>query len=70
MQPVAPVEDWDLLIKEISQNHVPGLVLQRATDAELKRLAGLDGLECLALIDAQITDDGLAPLKGLTGFGA
>lgn len=68
VQPVGPVEDWDVLINEINQNHVPGLVLQQATEAELKRWTGLGGLECLALINAQITDDGLAPLKGLTGL--
>jgi len=68
VQPVAPVEDWDVLIKEMSQNHVPGFGLHRATDADLKQLAGLAGLEFLDLTDAQITDDSLAHLKGLTGL--
>jgi beta-lactamase regulating signal transducer with metallopeptidase domain/Leucine-rich repeat (LRR) protein len=68
VQPVAPVEDWDAVIKEVSRNHVPGLVLQRATDADLERLAGLGGLEFLVLNDARITDDGLTALKGLTAL--
>jgi len=68
VKPVAPVEDWDLVIKEVSQNHIPGLWLNRATDADLERLAGLGELEFLVLTDAQITDDGLAYLKGLTGL--
>jgi beta-lactamase regulating signal transducer with metallopeptidase domain/Leucine-rich repeat (LRR) protein len=66
VQPAGPVENWDLLIREMSQSSVPGLKLERATDPDLRRLAGLTGLQFLDLTGAPVTDTGLAHLKGLT----
>jgi Leucine-rich repeat (LRR) protein len=66
VQPSAPVKDWDLLVREISQNKVPGLKLGSATDSDVSHLAGLTGLRCLDLSGTKITDAGLEHLKGLS----
>ncbi len=65
-----PVEDWDLLIKEMSQNRIPGLRLGQATDSDLRHVADCAGLEFLDLRfnSRGVTDAGLAHLKGLTGL--
>jgi beta-lactamase regulating signal transducer with metallopeptidase domain/Leucine-rich repeat (LRR) protein len=68
VQPSAPVKDWDLLGREISQNKVPGLKLGSATDSDVSHLAGLTGLRWLDLSGTQVTDAGLEHLKGLTGL--
>jgi Leucine-rich repeat (LRR) protein/beta-lactamase regulating signal transducer with metallopeptidase domain len=62
------VKDWDLLVREIEQNQVPGLRVEGATDADVKRLAGLTGLRFLGFGGPQFTDRGLADLKDLTGL--
>jgi len=49
VQPLAPVTDWDLLIREMSEKKVPGLRLKVATDSDLSHLAGLTGLQYLDL---------------------
>ena len=68
VEPTGLVEDWDLLLREMSQVSIPGLKLERATDADLKRLAGFAGLEFLDLTNTLVTDAGLEHLKGLTGL--
>jgi internalin A len=68
VKPVVPVEDWDLLIREMSQNSVPALKLEWATDSDLSHLAAFTGLPFLDLNGAKITDAGLAHLEGLTGL--
>lgn len=65
VEPAGPVEDWNLIIREMSQNSVPGLRL-RATDSDLRHLAGLTGLEFLDLTNAQITDASLVHLEAMT----
>jgi len=65
VQPSTPVNDWDLLTREISQNEVPGLRLE-AVDSDLKQLAGLVKLRSLDLRFSKITDAGLAYLKGMS----
>ena len=65
VKPAAPVTDWDLLVREINQNKVPGLALGSATDSDLKHLADLTELQHLDLAGTQITDAGLVHLKGL-----
>lgn len=67
VQPVAPVKDWDLVLKELNANRVPGLKLAPDTaDSDLQHLAGLTGLEYLSLADTQVTGTGLVHLRGLT----
>jgi len=66
--PVRPVEDWVLLIREMSQNNIPGLILAPATDSDLGHLAGFTGLQFLDLQNTEITDGGLAHIEGLTGL--
>ena len=67
VQPSAPVADWDLLIREMSEKKIPGLVLTQATDSDLSYSAGLTGLQFLGLDrSTQVTDAGLAHLAGLT----
>jgi len=66
VQPSVPVQDWDLLIRELDRNGVPGLRLPLATNSDMEHLAGLSGLKYLDLMSSQITDAGLAHLKGLT----
>jgi len=61
----ARVKDWDLLVQELSKNHVPGLVLAATNDADLKQLAGLAELRLLNLETSKMTDGGLAHLKGM-----
>jgi len=70
VQPWVPVKenDWDLLVREISEAKVPGLELNRTTDSEAKHLAGLTDLLWLWLQDAEVTDAGLESLKTLTGL--
>lgn len=68
VKPSAPVQNWDLLVREISKNKVPGLVLGSATDSDVQHLAGLTELQHLDLGGTQITDAGLAHLKGLRGL--
>jgi len=68
VQPTAPVKDWDLLVKEMTQNGVPGLHLAQATDSDLRLLTGLTGLQFLDLSNSPVTDAGLAYLKGVTGL--
>ncbi|MCK4292302.1 MAG: ankyrin repeat domain-containing protein, partial [Planctomycetes bacterium] len=58
VKPLAPVNDWDVLVREISQNEVPGLRLD-AADSDLKQLAGLAKLRSLNLsnrMNSKITD--------------
>ena len=62
------VIDWDLLVREIEENKVPGLALlanTTATDSDWRRLTDCTGLKRLDLNDAA-TDAGLAYLKGMT----
>jgi beta-lactamase regulating signal transducer with metallopeptidase domain len=66
VQPQDAVVDWDLLVREIRENKVPGLKLDRATDSDVKRLADLTGLRHLDLIGTKVTDSGLENLKDLT----
>jgi hypothetical protein len=68
VQPPSPVKDWDLLVREINRNKVPGLALYMATDSDLAHLADLTGLQYLDLKLAQITDGSLAHLSTLTGL--
>jgi beta-lactamase regulating signal transducer with metallopeptidase domain/Leucine-rich repeat (LRR) protein len=69
VQPLAPVTDWDLLSREIGRNEVPGLiVLDSATDSDVRHLADLTGLQSLDFRNTQITDAGLFYLKDLTGL--
>jgi beta-lactamase regulating signal transducer with metallopeptidase domain/Leucine-rich repeat (LRR) protein len=68
VRPATPVGDWDLLIREIDRNKIPGLALPTITDSDLRHLANLSGLEFLDLTEAPITDAGLVHLKGLTGL--
>ncbi len=66
VQPTVPVEDWDLLITEMSRSGIPGLKLEPATDSDLRHIAGLGGLQFLDLSGTSVTDAGLAQLEGLT----
>jgi len=66
VKPSAPVKDWDLLVRQISQNKVPGLRLDQATDSDVRRLAELTDLHRLDLTGTQITDAGVSHLAGLT----
>jgi len=68
VEPATPVNDWDLLAREMAQNKVPGLVLGSATDSDLRHLVGLTELRYLNLTGGRITDAGLEHLKGLTGL--
>ena len=68
VRPSEPVKDWDLLLKEMSQNKVPGLRLEEATDSDLRHLAEYAGLEYLDLNSTGVTDAGLASLKGLAAL--
>jgi beta-lactamase regulating signal transducer with metallopeptidase domain len=69
VQPMAPVEDWDLLLKEMSQNSVPGLrPVGTIGDSGLTRLAGCTGLQFLDLSYTRITDADVAHLRDLTGL--
>ena len=71
VRPEGPAIDWDLVVREIRENKVPGLVwgaMREATDSDVKRLADLTGLEFLDLNGALITDAGLEHVKGLTGL--
>lgn len=68
VRPVPPVKDWEALIRELTQNKVPGLMLYPATDADLRHFESLTGVEYLALPYAQMTDAGLEHLKVLTGI--
>ncbi len=68
VSPVLPVEDWDMLSREISQNKVPGLFLGRAAASDLRHLAGLTALRLLDLRYVRVTDASLEHLKGLTGL--
>jgi hypothetical protein len=69
VQLTAPVNDWDLLIREIHQNEIPGLWLgQYAVDSDLKQLAGLAELRSLNLWNGKITDTGLEHMKGMTSL--
>lgn len=64
------VKDWDLLVGEIKEKKVPGLVVPagaRLTDSDLKRLADCTGLEFLVL-SGGVTDAGLELVKGMTGL--
>jgi internalin A len=61
-----PVKDWDLLVREIKRNKIPGLTLTAPTDSDLAHLADLDGLQQLNLTGRQVTDTGLQHLKDLT----
>lgn len=63
---VPPVKDWDLLVREITQNEIPGLGLAEAKDADLEHLKKLPGLQELRLDRTATTDAGLRQLKGLT----
>jgi len=65
VQPSGSVKDWDLLAREISENRVPGLELDVATDSDVRHLAGLTDLQWLDLSGTQVGDAGLADLKGL-----
>lgn len=61
-----PVKDWDLIVREIKQNKIPGLHLSSfVTDSDLKNLVGLTGLRALWLNNTKITDVGLKYLKDL-----
>jgi len=64
--PRAPVKDWSLLARELSENKVPALALDSCTDSDLKHLADLRDLRLLVLFKTSITDAGLEHLKGLT----
>lgn len=64
VKPLAPVNDWDLLIRELSQNEVPGLKLEMV-DFKLKQLAGLVKLKSLLVGGGQIPDADLEYLKGM-----
>lgn len=74
VQPIGPVEDWNLLIREIDREEIPGLMLRgvEITDSELKKLAGLARLRSLDLgltggrPIRQITDAGWESLKGMS----
>jgi len=68
VEPSTPVKDWDLLVQEMSENKVPGLRMNGATDSDARHLAGLTCLQWLRLQDTKITDAGLEPLKALTGL--
>jgi len=71
VRPEGPAIDWDLVVREIRENKIPGLVvgaLRGITDSDVKRLADLTGLEFLDLNNARITDAGLEHIKGLTGL--
>ncbi len=62
------MREWDLLVREMGENKVPGLKLYTAADADLGRLAGLTELRYLYLWGTQITDAGLGCLKDLHGL--
>jgi internalin A len=68
VQPSTPVKDWGLLVREINQKKVPGLLFVRsATDSDLQHLAQLTELQYLDLsLNPQVTDASLEHLKGLT----
>ena len=65
VQILAPVNDWDLLIRELSQNEVPSLILD-AVDSDLKQLASLVKLLSLNLRYSKVTDAGLEYLKDMS----
>ena len=65
VRPSEPVQDWDLLVREMNQNRIPGLALGSATDSDMQHLADLTGLQQLHLGGTRITDAGLASLKAL-----
>lgn len=77
VRPIGPVEDWNLLIREIDREEIPGLMLRgvEVTDSELKKLAGLARLRSLdlGLTGARpirpITDAGWESLKGMACLG-
>jgi beta-lactamase regulating signal transducer with metallopeptidase domain/Leucine-rich repeat (LRR) protein len=61
-----PVNDWDLLRREMNENEVPGLAARNAVDSDLRQLAGLRGLRSLDLSYSKITDAGLESLKDMS----
>ncbi len=68
VQPLAPVTDWDLLTRELSEKKVPGLRLKAAEDSDLSHLTGLAELQYLDLTRTKVTDAGLEHLRGLSGL--
>ena len=68
VRPFGQVKNWDLLIREINRNKIPGLSLAFSTDSDLKHLVGLTGLQVLYLAYTKITDAGLEHLAGLAGL--
>jgi len=70
VQPQDGVLDWDLLVREMRENKIPGLTLSRATNSDAAYLAELTELCHLDLIRTQITDAGLVHLKSLIGLEA
>jgi internalin A len=68
VKPTAPVRDWKALLQEVEQSKVPGLMLVSVEDAETQHLADFRSLKGLWLEGEDLTDEGLAPLEGLTGL--
>ena len=68
VRPLAPVQDWDLLVQEMKEKGVPGLELDSAPDSDMQHLRTLTELQDLYLWGTEITDAGLGHLKGLSGL--
>jgi internalin A len=68
VRPEGTAIDWDMLVREVRENKVPGLVpgaWHGVTDSHLRYLADLTELELLDLNSASITDAGLEHIQGL-----
>jgi beta-lactamase regulating signal transducer with metallopeptidase domain/Leucine-rich repeat (LRR) protein len=68
VRPTGPVNDWDLMVREINENKVPDLWLPTTTDSDLMYLRDLTDLRALNVGDERITDTGLKYLKDVRGL--
>lgn len=64
--PSAPVQDWDLVTKEINQNEIPGLIMQSAVDSDMKQFVSLSKLRMLTVVYSKISGESLKYLKNMS----